>query len=102
MCLHTIHNWSLQPFSQAYDLASHTTHVVCVNFMRECLTVFNVDSERQIVLRNFFIADLFTLRALARNLLRGNRRRNTFLFRFGVWPGSRTPVLRLISQHTNK
>ena len=25
-----IHNWPLQPFSQDYDLASHTTHVVCV------------------------------------------------------------------------
>ena len=24
-----------QPFSQNYDLASHTTCVVCVNFMRE-------------------------------------------------------------------
>ena len=30
-----IHNWSLQPFSQDYDLASHTTYVVCVNFMHE-------------------------------------------------------------------
>ena len=31
--IHTyIHNWSLQPFSQDYDLVSHATYVVCVNF----------------------------------------------------------------------
>ena len=29
VCVHT-HNWSLQPFSQDYDLAPHTTHAVCV------------------------------------------------------------------------
>ena len=33
--LHTyIHNWPLQPFSQDYGLDSHTTYVVCVNFIR--------------------------------------------------------------------
>ena len=32
--IHTyISNWPLQPFSQAYGLASHTIHVVCVNFI---------------------------------------------------------------------
>ena len=30
-----IHNWPLQPFSQDYGLVSHTTHVVCVNFIHE-------------------------------------------------------------------
>ena len=43
------HNWPLQPFSQDYGLASHTTHVVCVNFIRGRRDLqFNVDSERQI------------------------------------------------------
>ena len=28
-----IHNCSLQPFSQDYNLVSHTTNVLCVNFM---------------------------------------------------------------------
>ena len=28
-----IHNWPLQPLSYNYDLASHTVHVVCVNFI---------------------------------------------------------------------
>ena len=27
------HNWPLQPFSQDYELASHITHVVCINFI---------------------------------------------------------------------
>ena len=44
-----IHNWPLQPFSQDYGLASHTTHVVCVNFIREWRVLqFNVVSELQI------------------------------------------------------
>ena len=35
--IHTyINNWSLQPFRQDYDLASHTSYVVCVNFIHEC------------------------------------------------------------------
>ena len=39
------------------------------------------------------------LKAFARNLLRGSRRRNIFLyFRFYIGPGTR--ALRLISQHT--
>ena len=27
-----IHNWSLEPFNQNYDIVSHTTYVVCINF----------------------------------------------------------------------
>ena len=43
-----IHNWSLQPFSQAYDLASHDTYVVCVNFIYKWRDLkFKVDSEQQ-------------------------------------------------------
>ena len=30
-----IHNWSFQPYNQNYDQASHTTDVVCVNFIDE-------------------------------------------------------------------
>ena len=35
--IHTyfICNWSLQPFSQDYDLPSHTIYVVCVNFIHK-------------------------------------------------------------------
>ena len=53
--LHTyIHNWLLQPFSQAFGLAFHITHVVCVNFIRDWRNVrFNVDSGRQILEKLF-------------------------------------------------
>ena len=44
--------------------------------------LFEVDSERQICLRNFSWQFLFTLRVFARNLLKGNRRRNTFRISF--------------------
>ena len=36
--------------------------------------------------RNFFMAGLFTLRVFARNLLRGNRRRNIFISYFVLIP----------------
>ena len=52
-------------------------------------------------LRKFFVAGLFTLRALARNLVREKRRRNVFFsyFGFDAAPGIRTRALHLISQH---
>ena len=44
-----IHNWPLQTFSQDYGLASHTTYVVCVNFIHKWRDLqLKVDSERQI------------------------------------------------------
>ena len=69
-----IHNWPLLSFSLGYDLASGTTHVVCINFISEWRDLqFNIDSERQV---------LFTLRVFTRNLLRGNLRKNIFFFIF--------------------
>ena len=42
-----VYNWSLQPFSQDFDLASRTTYVVCVNLIHEWRDLqFNVDSKR--------------------------------------------------------
>ena len=53
------YNWSLQPFSQDFGIASHTTHVVCVNFIREWRDLqFNVISERHI-LRQFYLLSEF-------------------------------------------
>ena len=43
---------------------------------------FKVDSERQIFFEKLFMAILLTLRVFARNLLSGNRRRNTFRISF--------------------
>ena len=65
------------------DLTSHTTYVVCVYFIHEWRDLqFQIDSERQIFLRNFSWQFVFTLRVFARNLLRGHRRRNTFRILF--------------------
>ena len=71
------HNRSLQPISQVYDLASHSTYVVCVNFIHE----FKVDSERQIF-EKLFMAILIILRVFASNLLKGRCRRYIFIFSF--------------------
>ena len=44
-----IHNWTLQPISKDHGLVSHTTYVMCVNFICEWGDLqFKVDSERQI------------------------------------------------------
>ena len=55
-----IHNWSLETFSQDYDLVSHTTYVVCNNFIRERQDLqFNVDSGRQIFHGKFIYSQSF-------------------------------------------
>ena len=58
-------------------------------------------SLKQIFLKKLFMAVSFSFRVFARSLLRGSRRRNSFLyFRFNVWLGIRTRVSRQVSQHT--
>ena len=85
-CTHTYlhYNWPLQPFCQDYGLASHNTYAVCVNFTRKWrYQKFNVDSERQIFLRNFFMADLFTFRVFCQKSAGRSRQRTMFsYFRF--------------------
>ena len=74
-----IHNWPLRPYSQDYALACHTIYVVFVNFIHVWRNIqFKVDSKREVEVEKFFMAILFTPRAFARNLLRGNRRKNIF------------------------
>ena len=95
-----IHNRSLQPFSQDYNLVNHTTYVVCVNFIHEWWNLqFKVDSERQIF-GKLSMAILFTLRDFARHLLRGSRRRNIFIFVVKSDLGFKLEPYGLISQHT--
>ena len=54
------HNWPLQLFSQDYGLASHTTLVVCVNFICEWPGLqFNVDSGRKIFEKPFYLLSEF-------------------------------------------
>ena len=38
----SIHNWSLQSFSQDYDLVFHTTYVMCVNYVCKSGTTYNL------------------------------------------------------------
>ena len=81
--IHTyVHNWLLQPFSQDYVLASHTTHVVYAILYLSGGTYSLTSTPKDIFLRNFPMASLFTLRVFARNPLRGNHRRYIFFFIF--------------------
>ena len=63
-------NGHYNPSVRIIDLVSHTTYVVCVNFIHKWRDLqFKVDSERQIF-EKLLMANLFTLRVFARNLLR--------------------------------
>ena len=62
------------------DLISHTTYVVCVNFIYKWRDLKSTPNDR--FFEKLFMAFLFTLRVFARNLLRGNRRRNIFRISF--------------------
>ena len=65
-----IHNWSLQPFSQDYDLAFCVTYVECVNFIPEWQDQqFKVDFERQIFEKLIHDNFIFTVRALLEDYL---------------------------------
>ena len=82
MKLTNLWNWSLQPFRKNCQVASHTICVVYVNFIHVWWDLqFKVDSEWQI-LGSFLTTILFTLRVFPRNLLKGSRRRNIFIFLF--------------------
>ena len=68
-----------KPSVRIIDVVSHTTYVVCVNFIHKWRDLQSkVDSERRIFWEIFHGKFLFTLRVFAKNLLRGNRRWSTF------------------------
>ena len=88
------------PSARIIDLVSHSAYVVCVNFIHKWRDLqFNVDSERQIFWEtfhgNFYLLSEFfpeiCWEEIAEEIL--------FVFRFDVWPGTRTLAFRLISQH---
>ena len=62
----------IQPFSQDYGLASHATHVVCVNFIRNRTY-------------NFFTASLFTLRGFAKKCWEEIAEKICFFFQISFW-----------------
>ena len=71
------------PSVRIIDLVSHTTYVVCFNFIHQWRDLqFKVDSERQIFWEIFHGNFICILRVFVRNLLRGNRRRNNFRISF--------------------
>ena len=81
--LHTYIIGHYNPSVRIIDLVSHTTYVVCVNFIHKWRDLqFYSRLRTTDFLRNFSWQFLFTLRVFGRNLLRGNRRRNTFRILF--------------------
>ena len=79
-----IHKWPLHSNCQGFNLTSHATYFVCVNFVHKWWDLqYKFDSFRfDRFLRSFFIATLFTCRVFARNLLRCRCRRDIFMFSF--------------------
>ena len=88
--IHTYIIGHYNPSIRIIDLVSHSTYVVCVNFIHKWRDLqFKVDFKRQIFWETFRDNFIFTFRVFARNLLRGNRRRNIMriLFWWGSNPG---------------
>ena len=82
--IHTyIHNCLLQPFNQDYGLAFHSTHVVCVNFIREWRNLqFNVDSERQIFEKLFHGRFIYLQSFCQKSAERKSPKKYFFIFHF--------------------
>ena len=76
-----IHNWPLQPSSQDY-WPSFSHHLCCVLILYISGGTYSLKSTSNDRFEKLFMAILFTLKVFARNLLRGNRRRNTFRISF--------------------
>ena len=91
-CLTYIHNnWALQSFSQDYGLASHTTHVVYVNFIRERRDLqFNVDSKRQIFEKLFHGSYIYTQRFCQKSAESKSPKKYFLYYIFDDWVGIRT------------
>ena len=80
---HTYINSHYNPSVRIIDLVSHITYVVCVNCMHKWQDLqFKKSTPNDRFFEKVFMTILFTRRAFARNLLRGNHRRNTFCILF--------------------
>ena len=90
------------PSVRIIDLVSHTTYVVCVNIIHKWGDLqFKVDFERQIFcLRNFSWQFYLLTEFLPEICWEEIAEEILFVFRFDVWPATRTQSFRLISQHT--
>ena len=77
-----IHNWSLQSFRQDY-WPSFSHHLCCVLILYISDGTYSLKSiPNDKFFEKLFMAILFTLKVFATNLLRVNRRRNTFCILF--------------------
>ena len=89
------------PTVRIIDLVSHITYVVCVNFMHKWQDLqFKVDTERQIFWETFHGNFYWLSEFLPEICWEEIAEEILFVFRFDVWPGTRTLAFRLISQHT--
>ena len=93
-CLHTYIIGHYNPSVRIIDLVSHTTYVVCVNFIQKWSDLqFKDDCERQIFWETVHVNFYFlSEEEIAEEIL--------FVFRFDVWPGTRTLAFCLINQHS--
>ena len=101
--MHTyIHNWPLHPFSQDFGLASHITHVVCVNFIRDRRTYSLTSTPNYKFLRNFFHGSFILLSELLSKICWEEAAEEIFfLFQFlKTNLGYEPRLLSLISRHT--
>ena len=90
------------PSVRIIDLVSHTTYVVCVNFIHKWLNLqFKVDSERQIFWETFQGNFIYS-QSFCQNSAERKSSKKYFLYSVltSSTPGTRTLYLRLISQHT--
>ena len=92
-------NKNVFPSFRIIDLVSHTTYVVCVNFIYKWR--YLVDFEWQIFWETFHGNFILLSRVFARNLLREVIAEEIpLVFCFVVWTGTQTLAFRLISQHS--
>ena len=81
--IHTYIIGHYNPSVRIIDLVSHTTYVVCVNFIHKLRDLqFKVDSERQIFWETFHGNFIYSQSFCQISTERGNRRRNTFRISF--------------------
>ena len=101
--IHTYIIGHYSPSVRIMDLVSHTTYVVCFNFIHKWRRTYSLKTfanDRLFFLETFHGNFILLSRVFVRNLLRGSRQsKSLFVFCFNVWPGTRTLAFRLISQH---
>ena len=98
-----IHNCSFQSFSQDCGLASHTTHVVCVNFICQWRGTYSLMSPpNNRFFEKLFHGKFYIPPELIPEICWEKAVEKIFFsyFRFVGWLGIRTRALCLISQNT--